>query len=242
MIEPLNEETINLIQQGIINEDQDSKERAKILRERAKWDTEEARGIWAIEEHVNVFVDVTKGLQYLREVKDTAIQAFRLAMAEGPLAREPIRGVKVKLVDAVIHEDPAHRGPAQVIPAIRDATFAAFLSAKPVLLEPMLKLDVKVPQEYLGGVTRIISSKRGKIITIEQSGQVMHVVAEIPVAETFDLSDQLRSATAGRAFWGTEFSRWAPVPDSMAKDVIRKIRERKGLPPEPPKPEDFMPM
>lgn len=241
-IEPLNEQSINLIQQGTVNEDQDSRERAKILRERAGWDTDEARGIWAVEEHVNVFVDVTKGLQYLREVKDTAIQAFRLAMAEGPLAREPVRGVKVKLIDAVIHEDPAHRGPAQVIPAVRDATFAAFLSARPVLLEPVLKLDVRVPQEHLGGVTRIISAKRGRIITVEQSGQVMHVIAEIPVAETFDLSDQLRSTTAGKAFWGTEFSRWAPVPESMVRDVIKRLRERKGLPPEPPKPEDFMPL
>lgn len=241
-VEPLNEKTIELIQQGTIHEDMDSRERAKILREQAGWDTDIARGIWAIDSYVNVLVDATKGLQYMREIKDTVIQAFRLNVAEGPLAREPIRGLLVKIVDANVHEDPAHRGPAQIMPAMRDAMFQGFLSANPILLEPIMKLDMKVPQDFLGNVTRIIAGKRGKIISLEQTDQTMHLVAEIPVAETFDLSDQLRSATAGKAFWGTEFARWSPVPTSMVAETIRKIRERKGLPPEPPKPEDFMSM
>ncbi|MCX8181646.1 MAG: elongation factor EF-2 [Candidatus Methanomethyliaceae archaeon] len=241
-VEPLNEKTMELIQQGVIHEDMDPRERAKILREQAGWDTDVARGIWAIDSYVNVLVDATKGLQYMREIKDTVIQAFRLNVAEGPLAREPIRGLLVKIVDANVHEDPAHRGPAQIMPAMRDAMFQGFLSANPILLEPIMKLDMKVPQDFLGSVTRIIAGKRGKIISLEQIDQTMHLVAEIPVAETFDLSDQLRSATAGKAFWGTEFARWSPVPSSMIAETIRKIRERKGLPPEPPKPEDFMSM
>ncbi|MEM4406394.1 MAG: elongation factor EF-2 [Candidatus Methanomethylicaceae archaeon] len=241
-VEPLNEKTMELIQQGVIHEDMDPRERAKILREQAGWDTDVARGIWAIDSYVNILVDATKGLQYMREIKDTVIQAFRLNVAEGPLAREPIRGLLVKIVDANVHEDPAHRGPAQIMPAMRDAMFQGFLSANPILLEPIMKLDMKVPQDFLGSVTRIIAGKRGKIISLEQIDQTMHLVAEIPVAETFDLSDQLRSATAGKAFWGTEFARWSPVPSSMLAETIRKIRERKGLPPEPPKPEDFMSM
>ncbi|MCQ5362405.1 MAG: elongation factor EF-2 [Candidatus Methanomethylicia archaeon] len=241
-VEPLNEKTMELIQQGVIHEDMDPRERAKILREQAGWDTDIARGIWAIDSYVNVLVDATKGLQYMREIKDTVIQAFRLNVAEGPLAREPIRGLLVKIVDANVHEDPAHRGPAQIMPAMRDAMFQGFLSANPILLEPIMKLDMKVPQDVLGNVTRIIAGKRGKIISLEQTDQTMHLVAEIPVAETFELSDQLRSATAGKAFWGTEFARWSPVPSSMLAETIRKIRERKGLPPEPPKPEDFMSM
>ncbi len=241
-VEPLNEKTMELIQQGVIHEDMDPRERAKILREQAGWDTDIARGIWAIDSYVNILVDATKGLQYMREIKDTVIQAFRLNVAEGPLAREPIRGLLVKIVDANVHEDPAHRGPAQIMPAMRDAMFQGFLSANPILLEPIMKLDMKVPQDFLGSVTRIVAGKRGKILSLEQIDQTMHLVAEIPVAETFDLSDQLRSATAGKAFWGTEFARWSPVPSSMLAETIRKIRERKGLPPEPPKPEDFMSM
>ena len=239
-VEPLDEKTIQLIHDGIITEDMDAKERAKILREQAGWPADEARRIWAIDETINVFIDLTSGVQHLREVKDTIIQGFRLAMREGPLAMEPVRGVKVKLHDAVVHEDPAHRGPGQIYPAIRNAIYAGMLTAKPTLLEPIQKLDIKAPIEYLGNITTIITKKRGKILQVSQQGPVARILAEIPVAETFDLAEQLRGATAGKAIWGQEFSRWAPVPDSMLMDIVRKIRERKGLRPEPPKPEDFI--
>ncbi len=240
-VEPLDEETIKLIQEGIITEDMDPHERAKILRDRAGWDYDEAKRIWAIDENINVFIDRTTGVQHLREVKDTIIQGFRLAMKEGPLAKEPVRGLKVILHDAVIHEDPAHRGPAQIFPAVRNAIYAGMLTAKPTLLEPIQKLDIRVPQEYVSNVIAVISRKRGRIIDMREHGMLMRIIAEIPVAESFDLAAQLRSATSGRAFWGTEFSRWAPVPDSMLLDLVKKIRERKGLPPEIPKPEDFVP-
>ncbi len=239
-VEPLDEKTIQLIHDGIITEDMDAKERAKILREQAGWPADEARRIWAIDETINVFIDLTSGVQHLREVKDTIIQGFRLAMREGPLAMEPVRGVKVKLHDAVVHEDPAHRGPGQIYPAIRNAIYAGMLTAKPTLLEPIQKLDIKAPIEYLGNITTIITKKRGRILQVSQQGPVARILAEIPVAETFDLAEQLRGATAGKAIWGQEFSRWAPVPDSMLMDIVRKIRERKGLKPEPPKPEDFI--
>jgi elongation factor 2 len=241
-VEPINEQTVQLIQQGTVHEDMDTKERAKILREQAGWDTDAARGIWAIDSYINVLVDATKGLQYMREIKDTLVQAFRLDVSEGPLAREPIRGMLVKITDAMVHDDPAHRGPAQLMPAIRDAIFQGFLTANPILLEPIMKLDMKVPQDFLGGVTRIVAGKRGKVVSMDQTEQTMHLVAEIPVSETFDMSDQLRSATAGKAFWGTEFARWSSVPSSLFAETIQKIRERKGLSPEPPKPEEFMSM
>ncbi len=240
-VEPLNEETIRLIQEGIITEDMDARERAKILRDQAGWDYDEARRIWAIDENINILVDMTTGVQHLREVKDTIIQGFRLAMREGPLAMEPVRGVKVILHDAVIHEDPAHRGPAQIFPAVRNPVYAGMLLAKPTLLEPLQKLDIKTPMDYMSSVISVISRKRGKVINVIQvNPTIVRIVAEIPVAESFDLANELRSATAGRAFWGTEFSKWAPVPDSLLIDVVRKIRERKGLKPEPPRPEDFI--
>lgn len=239
-VEPLDEETIKLIQEGLVVEDMDFRERARILRDKAGWDYDEARRIWTIDEHLNVFVDLTSGLQHLREVRDTIIQGFRLAMREGPLAAEPVRGVKVVLHDAVIHEDPAHRGPAQLYPAVRNAIFAGMLTARPTLLEPIQKLDIRAPMDYMSAIAAVVTRKRGRIISVTQSGPAARIIAEIPVAESFDLASELRSATAGRAFWGTEFSRWAPVPDSMLPDVIRKIRERKGLPPNPPKPEDFI--
>ncbi|MGC8982371.1 MAG: elongation factor EF-2 [Desulfurococcaceae archaeon] len=239
-VEPLNEETIKLIQEGIVTEDMDPRERAKILRDRAGWDTDVARRIIAIDENINVLVDLTTGVQYLREVRDTLIQGFRLAMREGPLAHEPVRGVKVILHDAVIHEDPAHRGPAQIYPAVRNAIFAGMLTSNPTLLEPLLKLDIRTPLEYIGNVSVVITKKRGKILEVQQSENLARILAEIPVAESFDIADQLRNVTAGKAIWGQDFSRWAPVPDSMLMNLIASIRTRKGLKPEPPKPEDFI--
>lgn len=240
-IEPLNEETIKLIQEGVITEDMDAHKRARILRDQAGWDYDEARRIWAIDENIDVFIDMTSGIQYLREVRDTIIQGFRLAMKEGPLAMEPVRGLKVILHDAVIHEDPAHRGPAQIYPAVRNPIYAAILTSRPTLLEPLQKIEIKFPMDYLGPISSVITKRRGRIINVTHMvGNLVKMLAEIPVAESADLANELRSASAGKAFWGTEFSRWAPVPDSMLLDIVRKIRQRKGLKPEPPSPDEFI--
>lgn len=239
-VRPLDETSIKLVQEGMITEDMDPRERAKILRDHAGWDTDMARRIMAIDENINIFVDMTTGVQYLREVRDTVIQGFRLAMREGPLAHEPVRGLLVILHDAVIHEDPAHRGPAQIYPAVRNAIFAGMLTSEPTLLEPILKFDIRTPIEFIGNISVVVTKKRGKILDIQQSENLARILAEVPVSESFDMADMLRNVTAGKAIWGQDFSRWAPVPDSMLLDLIAKIRQRKGLKPEPPKPEDFI--
>lgn len=239
-VEPLNEETISLIAKGVIREDQDSRERAAILRDKAGWDYDEARRIWAIDENINVFVDRTSGVQYLREVKDTIIAGFRLALKEGPLATEPVRGVKVVLHDAMVHEDPAHRGPGQLYPATRNAIWAGILTAKPTLLEPIQKLDIRAPMDYVSNIAALLARKRGKILEVLSHGVAARVIAEIPVSESFDLASELRGATAGKAFWGVEFSRWAPTPDTLLEDLIKSIRKRKGLPPSPPTLNDLL--
>jgi elongation factor 2 len=239
-VEPLNEETIELVQKGEVYEGQDPRERARTLADKAGWDYDEARRIWSIDENINIFVDKTSGVQYLREVKDTILAAFRLATREGPLAAEPVRGIKVVLHDAVIHEDPVHRGPGQIYPAVRNAIWAGILTARPTLLEPIQKLDIRTPMEYVSAIAAVLARKRGRILEVQSAGAAARVIAEVPVAESFDLAGELRSATAGRAFWGTEFSRWAPVPDSMLEDLIRKIRQRKGLPPHPPRLQDLI--
>jgi len=239
-VESLNEETLKLLQEGRVTEDQDWRTRAKILREEAGWDADDARNIWAIDDNLNIFVDNTKGVQYLKEVKDTLINGFRWSVAAGPLAHEPMRGVLVRLLDATIHDDPVHRGPAQLMPALKNGIMAGFLSAKPVLLEPIYKIEVKVAQDYMGNVLKIITTKRGKILTVEQQTNLAFIRGEIPVAEATDLADEMRSQTAGKAFWATEFYKWSPVPESLAMNIIMAIRERKGLKLELPKVEDYI--
>ena len=239
-VDPLDEATLGLLSKGEIYDGQDWRERAKILRNKANWDAEEARGIWAIDDNLNILVDLTKGIQHLREIKETIIAGFRWSLEAGPLAQEPVRGIKVVLHDAIVHEDPAHRGPAQIMPATKNAIFASFLSARPTLLEPILKIDIKVPQEQVSNVINVIVKRRGKVVDMTQTGLLMHVVGEVPVSETFNLSDEMRSTTVGKAFWSTQFSHWAPVPGSLLEQLILKIRKRKGLKAAIPKPTDFV--
>ncbi len=239
-VEPLDEKAINLIEAGEIAEEVGIKQIGNILFKEAGWPAEEARNVWAIDEHRNIFIDATKGVQYLREAREMIIAGFRWACRAGPLCEESIRGVKVKLMDVQLHEDPVHRGPAQIMPAIRRAILGSFLTAKPVLLEPVYKIGVSVPVRWVGECTSIITRKRGKILASEQKGILTTITGYIPVAETFGLSAEMRSATSGHAFWQCTFSHWERVPENIAPEVIRRIRERKGLPPEKPTPEMFI--
>ncbi|MFQ6081602.1 MAG: elongation factor EF-2, partial [Candidatus Bathyarchaeia archaeon] len=169
-VEPLEETVIEMIENGEITEYMGRKQIGTILRDKAKWPTEEARNVWALEEHKNILIDLTKGIQYLREVRDMIISGFRWACQSGPLCEEPMRGVKVKLMDAQLHEDPVHRGPAQIMPATRRALLGSFLTANPILLEPIYKIGVSVPAQWVGEVTSIITRKRGRIVASEQKG------------------------------------------------------------------------
>ena len=238
-IEPLNEEIVNMIKTGKIGEYMDKAAMAKILREQG-WPPEEAKGVWSVDESCNMLTEVTKGAQFLQDVKDMVVAGYRWGIKEGPLAYEQIRGVKAKITDIQLHEDPVHRGPAQIMPMSRRAFFIGFLSADPTLYEPIQRITAKVSPDLLGAVTSVISQKRGKVVSVDQKGNIVYIVGEIPTAETFDLSEALRSATAGRAFWGLEFARWSAIPASMINQVIQEIRKRKGLPLEPQKAQDFM--
>jgi elongation factor 2 len=238
-IEPLGEDIINMIKTGEISEYMDKHAMAKVLRDKG-WPPDEARGVWDVEASGNMLIEVTKGAQYLQEIKDHILHGYRQALREGPLAYENIRGIKVKVTDVSVHEDPVHRGPAQIMPMTQRSIFACFMSANPTLLEPVQKITVKAPPDLLGAATSVISQKRGKVVSVEQKGHLVYVVGELPTSETFDLSEVMRGASAGRAFWGLEFSHWQSVPGSMITQVIADIRKRKGLPPEPHKAADFL--
>ncbi|WXG40764.1 MAG: elongation factor EF-2 [Candidatus Freyarchaeum deiterrae] len=234
VVEPLNEETIKLMVDGEISEYQDASSRTKLLREKGGWDAKDARNVWALDEHVNIVVDQTKGVQYMREVKDTMIAGVRWATESGPLAEEPIRGIRINVTDCTLHEDPIHRGPAQVMPMTRRAIWGAFLSAEPTLLEPIYKIQANIPPDYIGTVSGILSQRRGHVIDVQQKGTLAYITGEIPVRETFGLASDMRAKTSGRAFWQTQFTKWEALPKSLSKEVIAEIRKRKGLKPEPP--------
>lgn len=238
-IEPLDEKIIKMIEKGDIAEQMGRKRIGTVLKE-AGWPTQEARNVWTLEEHKNMIVDLTKGVQYLREAREMIIAGFRWACGAGPLCEEPLRGLKIKLLDVKLHEDPVHRGPAQVMPAIRRAILGSFLTAKPVILEPVYKIGVSVPAQWVGESSGMITRKRGRILSSEQRGALTTITGYIPVAETFGLSADMRSATSGHAFWQCTFDHWEKAPESVAAEVIRQVRERRGLSSEMPRPSKFI--
>jgi elongation factor 2 len=237
-VEPLAEDVIELIRTGKINENMDKKEIGKVLREKG-WEADEARSVVAIESG-NLFVDSTKGVQYLQESMDSIKSGYTDVMIAGPMAQEHCRGIKVVLHHFVPHEDPAHRTLAQLMPATRRAIMGAILTANPVLLEPVLGIEVKCPADMIGTVAGILSGKRGKLLNVDQKGVIAIVQGEVPASETFDLSEAMRGGTAGKAMWNTHFKLWQAVPSSLLMPLITEIRKRKGLNPEPPRPDEFI--
>jgi len=158
----------------------------------------------------------------------------------GPIAYENVRGFKATFHHYVPHEDVAHRSYAQLMPATRRALLGALLSATPTLLEPIQGIEVKAPADLIGEIAGVISSKRGKVGEITQKAHLSVIHGEIPASETFDLSEKMRGATAGKAIWSTHFKEWSQVPNSMLETVIADIRKRRGLSPSPPPASDFI--
>ena len=237
-VEPLKPEVIELIKNNEISMRQGDVERRDILM-KAGMSKDEAKGITHIYE-TNVFIDMTKGIQYLHETMELVLEGFEEVMKEGPLSREPVMGVKVKLMDAKLHEDAVHRGPAQVIPASRQAVQAAMLMAGATLLEPFQKVFIHVPQEQMGGAMREMQGRRGVILDMKSEGDMTVIESKAPVAQLFGFSGDIRSATEGRAMWSTEFSGFEPIPGNMLNEIVMGIRQRKGLKLEMPKPSDFI--
>ena len=205
----------------------------------AGMEKDEAKNVVQIIEG-NLLIDMTKGIQYLRETMELIEEAFKDVMLKGPLAKEKCRGVKVRLMDVKLHEDSIHRGPAQVIPAVRSALLAAILLGKATFLEPIMEVFISIPQNLLGNVTRELQGRRGQISDIKTEGDMVSMKAETPVAEMFGFAGDIRSATEGRALWSTEFLGFKPIPQALFGEKVMDVRKRKGMKLEMPKPVDFL--
>ncbi|KZX15199.1 elongation factor G 1 [Methanobrevibacter cuticularis] len=238
-IEPLEDSLFKAIQDGDIKEGKvKGKEMAATFMEYGL-DKEEARRVWDVYGR-SIFLNMTRGIQYLDEVRELLLEGFDSALDDGPIAREKVMGLKIKLVDAKLHEDAVHRGPAQVLPSIRKAVYGAIMLAKPTLLEPMQKVFINVPQDYMGSSTREIQNRRGQIVNMEQEGDMVTIESKVPVAEMFGFAGDIRSAAEGRCLWSTENSGFERLPNELQKQIIKEIRERKGLSPEPYGPDHYI--
>ena len=151
-----------------------------------------------------------------------------------------MRGTKLNLMEIQLSESLDQDGPVEIMRGVGKAVFGSFLSAKPVLLEPIYKTVVSSPTELAGECSKIISSRRGRISAFEQKGAFTIITSFVPVAETFGLSKQLRSASSGRAFWQSVFGHWERLPEKLSAKVITEVRKKKGLPSEIPRAERFL--
>ena len=239
-VEPLPEGVQNAIDEGTIRDGKPKGQAAIEAMVAAGLDRLIAKNVEDVSNKC-MLADVTHGVQYMNEVMELLIDGFREAVKDGPLARERCSGVLVSVVDATIHEDPVHRGPAQIIPAIRNAVYAGMLTAGVMLYEPKQNFTINIPQEYMSGVITFVQSKRGQVVSVTQENEQVSIIAKMPVAETLKgFSNDLRGLTQGRAIWYTEFAGYEKLPAELQNKVVREIRQRKGQNPEPPTPDQFM--
>jgi elongation factor 2 len=237
-IEPLPDEIVALIKNGEVSMNQQALERRDVLM-KAGMDKDEAKSVKDIK-GTNMLIDMTKGIQYLNETMELIIEGIHEALAGGPLADEPVQNLKMRLVDVKLHEDAIHRGPAQVIPAVRSAIKAGILLAGDSLLEPIQKIQITVPTDQMGSATSQIQGRRGQVFDMQSEGDTITVIGKAPVAELFGFAGDIRSATEGRAMWSTEFAGFEIVPAGMVKEVVTAIRKRKGLKEQIPTPSDYL--
>ena len=234
--EPLPDDVVNALREGTFGDGPVRNKDAKAVGDQfAEFglNKDMMRKIYAIN-GTNVLVNDTKGIQNLHETRELIIEGFNDVCKKGPVADEPLMGVMVRLVDAKLHEDAIHRGPAQTIPAVRNAVKGALIRSKSVIFEPIQKIRIDAPNDVIGGVTREVTTRRGIIEDMPVDGSTASVIGTMPVAETFGFSNDIRAASQGRAVWNTENAGYVHLPPNLFGDVTAEIRERKGLKPEIP--------
>ncbi len=177
----------------------------------------------------NALIESTRGIVHIGEVIELVMDGFEQVMDEGPLAREPGVKMKVTLVDTKLHEDSIHRGPAQVLPAVREAIKLGMIDAKAMIYEPLQVIQIESPSEHMGEISKLVQNKRGQLIDMQQEGEHITIKAKLPVGEMFGLTSDLRSATNGRGNHFVVDQMFEKLPESLKEKVMLQIRERKGL-------------
>ena len=237
---PMEEELAVDIEEGNITPRDDPKMRQERLVQKHSWDKDLAKKIWCFGPDTmgpNLVVDVTKGVQFLNEIKDSVNTGFQNATMCGALCEEPMRGILFELHDVVLHADAIHRGGGQIIPTARRVFYGCELSAEPRIQEPVFMVEISAPESALGGIYSCINTKRGQVFEeMQRPGTPMYnIKAYLPVAESFGFTGDLRAATSGQAFPQMVFDHWETItanpllPESMAGKMVLDVRKRKGL-------------
>ena len=168
-----------------------------------------------------VFEDRTKGGAIPKEFVNAAENGIREGMETGVLAGYPLTDVAVRLVDGSTHEVDSSELAFKVAGsmAIKDAA----KKAGPVLLEPIMDVEVVTPAEYMGDVTGDLNARRGKVAGMVPRGDAQVIAATVPLSEMFGYATQLRSVTQGRAVYSMEFARFEPAPQQVVDRFTKAV-------------------
>jgi len=228
------------IDDGDVKAGADAKIQGRYMADTFGWDVTEARKIWAFGPEgtgPNLFVDTTKGVNYLLEIKESVVGGFAWATQQGPLCEEQMRGCRFNLMDVVLHADAIHRGMGQIMPTARKVCFSSMMTAEPGLLEPVYLCNISVPQDAMGNVYGVLTRRRGHVFSEEQRPGTpqMTLLAYLPVMESFGFTADLRSNTGGKAFPQCSFDHWEQLggnpfdAGNKCNETVLAVRKRKGL-------------
>jgi len=168
------------------------------------------------------FEDQISGGRIPREYINPTNQGIESALENGVLAGYPTVDVKVQLVDGQYHDVDSSEMAFKI--AGQQVFRKAAQLAKPVLMEPIMSVEVVTPEEYMGDVMGDLSSRRGRVGGMEARGSTQVVSAQVPLSEMFGYSTDLRSRTQGRATYTMQFSEYQEVPASIAEEIVKRVR------------------
>ncbi|MEM1010377.1 MAG: elongation factor G, partial [Myxococcota bacterium] len=159
-----------------------------------------------------------------KEFQPSCDKGFKTAMEKGSLIGFPVTGIRACINDGEAHSVDSSDNAFQL--AARSAFREAYAKAKPVILEPVMKVAVETPEEFSGTVLGTLNKRRGMISTTMTKMGINTIEAEVPLSEMFGYSNELRSSTQGKAEFTMEFKKYAPVPRGIQEELIQEYAEK----------------
>jgi 116 kDa U5 small nuclear ribonucleoprotein component len=220
--EPLEKGVAEDIENDVVSINWNKKKLGEFFKTKYDWDLLAARSIWAFGPDMNgpnILIDDTLPSEVnkadLNNVRDSIVQGFQWGAREGPLCDEPVRNVKFKILDAVIAQEPMHRGGGQIIPTSRRVAYSAFLLATPRLMEPYYFCEVIAPADCISAVYTVLAKRRGHVTQdAPVPGSPLYTLkAFIPAIDSFGFETDLRMHTQGQAFCLSVFHHWQVIID-----------------------------
>ena len=150
-------------------------------------------------------------------------KGFRSMLAKGPIAKYPVVGLAVSIEDGSYHEVDSSDMAFQV--CAQTCMRENFAKTKPVLLEPVMRIEIECPSQFQGSVVGNLTSRRGLVLSTEMTGAEVRIEGEVPLAETFGYSTDLRSMTQGQGTFTMEFARYKRLPKSLEEEVIAERKK-----------------